>query len=65
MDKVLSWPSIQSDNTTALQEYTLFLRGCCNAVEKVPYMKLDMPANMRTVKDTAIQAKGQMENCSL
>lgn len=47
MDKALAWPSIKPDDTKSLQAYTLFLQGCCNAMEDVNYMKeLDMPSNM-------------------
>ena len=47
MESALSWPSIKPDDTKALQAYTLFLRGCCNAMEDVDYMhELDMPSNL-------------------
>lgn len=35
MDKALSWPPIKSEDAKALQDYSLFLRGCCNAMEDV------------------------------
>lgn len=50
MEKALSWTSIKSDDIAPLQAYSLFLRGCCNAVEEVQYMyELDMPANMLSI----------------
>nr|XP_055059768.1 uncharacterized protein LOC129443292 [Misgurnus anguillicaudatus] len=50
MKKVLGCPMIKYENITALQEYALFLRGCCNAMADLQYMQeLDMPTNMRTV----------------
>lgn len=32
LNKVQSWPSIRSEDGTALQTYCLFLHGRCNAV---------------------------------
>ncbi|KAI2668803.1 hypothetical protein H4Q32_005610 [Labeo rohita] len=50
MEKVLQWPMIKGEDVTALQDYAVFLRGCCNAMSEVQYLQeLDMPANMRTV----------------
>lgn len=50
VEKALSWTSIKSNDTAALQAYSLFLRGCCNAMEEVQYMyELDMPANMLSI----------------
>lgn len=47
MESALSWPSIKSDDTKALQAYTLFLRGCSNAMENVSYMhEFNMPSNL-------------------
>lgn len=47
MEKVLAWASIKSDDSKALQAYSLFLRGCCNAMEEIQDIsELDMPANM-------------------
>ena len=47
MEKALTWPSIKTDDVKALQDYSLFLRGCCNAMEDVQYLQdLDMPSNM-------------------
>lgn len=33
MDKALSWPPIKAEDVKALQDYSLFLRGCCNTTE--------------------------------
>lgn len=50
MEKVLGWPMIRYEDITALQDYSLFLRGCCNAMADLQYMQeLDMPTNMRAV----------------
>ena len=47
MDKALSWPSIRAEDVKALQDYSLFLRGCCNSMEDVQYLSdMDMPSNM-------------------
>lgn len=47
LDKALSWPSIKTEDVRALQEYSLFLRGCCNAMQDVQYLHdLDMSSNM-------------------
>ncbi len=33
-----------------LQDYTLFLRGCCNVMEDVQYLSdIDMPSNMLSI----------------
>lgn len=37
IEKALSWSPIKSNDTNALQTYTLFLRGCWNAMEDVNY----------------------------
>lgn len=50
MEKALSWSAIKPEDTKTLQAYTLFLRGCCNAMENVSYMhELDIPANMLAI----------------
>lgn len=50
MDKALSWANIKSEDVRALQDYSLFLRGCCNAMEDVQYLHdLDMPSKMLNV----------------
>lgn len=47
MEKALLWPQIKSEDVKALQEYSLFLRSCCNAMEDVQYLHdLDTPSNM-------------------
>lgn len=41
---------VKGEDITALQDYAVFLRGCCNAVLDIQYLQgLNMPANMRTV----------------
>lgn len=50
MDKALSWAPVKSEDVKALQDYSLFLRGCSNAMNEVQYMfEMDMPANMLTI----------------
>lgn len=50
IEKALSWSAIKPEDTKTLQTYTLFLRGCCNAMENVNYMlELDVPANMLAI----------------
>lgn len=53
MEKARSWLSINMKDTKGLHTYTLFLRGCCNAMEDVNYMhELEIPANMRAITKT-------------
>lgn len=50
MDKALSWTPIKSEDVTVLQDYSLFLRGCSNAMNEVQYMfEMDMPTKMLTI----------------
>ncbi len=50
MEKVLGWPMIKYEDITALQDYALFLRGCCNAMADLKCMQeLDMPTNMKAI----------------
>lgn len=47
MERALSWPTIKTEDVRALQEYSLFPRGCCNAMEDVQYLNdLNTPTNM-------------------
>lgn len=47
MERALAWQTIKSENVELLQARSLFLRGCCNVMEKLTYVhKLDMPVNM-------------------
>lgn len=41
MEKALSWPLIKTKDVKALQDYSLFLRGCSNAIP--------MPVNMLAI----------------
>lgn len=51
MDKALAWIPIKSEDVKALQDYSLFLRGCANAMNDVHYMlEMDMPTNMLIIK---------------
>ena len=50
VEKALAWPPVKSEDVKALQSYSLFLRGCCNAMEELQYIQeLDMPTNMRMI----------------
>ncbi len=50
LNKVSSWPTIQSEDGKALHAYSLFLHGCCNAMDEVHSLcELDTPANMIAV----------------
>lgn len=50
MDKALSSPAIKMEDVKALRDYSLFLRGCCSAMEDVLYLHdLDMPSNMLNI----------------
>ncbi|XP_039548042.1 uncharacterized protein LOC120493481 [Pimephales promelas] len=50
MEKALSWTPIKSEDVKSLQAYSLFLRGCCNAMDDVEYMEeLNMPTTMLTI----------------
>lgn len=50
MEKALTWQTIKTEDVESLQAYSLFLRGCCNVMEELPYVQeLDMPVNMRII----------------
>lgn len=50
IEKALSWPTIRSEDSRALQDFALYLRGCCNAMEQLEYMEeLDTSSNMRNI----------------
>lgn len=50
MEKINNWPPIKSEDTKALQSFSLFLRGCSNLTEHIAYMReLDLPTNMRNI----------------
>lgn len=50
MEKVFTWPIIKSEDIQALQDFALFLRGCCNAMSEICYMEeLNIPSHMRQV----------------
>lgn len=40
IDKVRSWKAIRPKDTRALQDYHLFPRACCNAMDDVCYIKV-------------------------
>lgn len=50
MKKALAWQVVKAEDLRALQDYSLFLRGCCNIMGELHYVQeLDMPVNMRTI----------------
>lgn len=50
MERVLNWPSIKSEDVQELEDFALFLRGCCNAMTEIQYMEeLNVPSYMRQV----------------
>ena len=50
MEKALFWQSIKPEDVDALQAYSLFLRGCYNAMEDLQCLQeLDRPVNMRAI----------------
>ena len=53
VDKVLSWPRIGRDDTGALEEFTILLINCNNAVAHIPYgaAELQNPKTIRRILD--------------
>lgn len=50
MEKINNWPAIKSEDTKALQTFSLFLKGCSNLTEHITQLKeLDLPSNMRSI----------------
>ena len=50
LDKALSWPPIKAEDPKSLQDYAMFLRSCCNALEDMAYtQELDTVSNMRSI----------------
>lgn len=50
MDKAFAWSVIKSEDVEALQAFSLFLRGCCTAMEHLTYMEeMNVASNMKTI----------------
>ena len=50
LEKALSWPQIKQQDAKSLQDYAMFLRSCCNAMEEMSYMEeLDTISTMRSI----------------
>ncbi|KAK0131195.1 hypothetical protein N1851_034100 [Merluccius polli] len=50
IEKALSWPMIKSEDSRTLQDFALFMRSCCNAMENLEYMEeLNTISNMRKI----------------
>lgn len=39
MKKALAWQAIKAEDVKSLQAYSLFLRGCCNAMQELSYVQ--------------------------
>lgn len=49
-EKALNWNSIPPDDGKELQNYALFLRGCCNAAQDLSNIsELDLPSNLKMI----------------
>ncbi|KAK0152604.1 hypothetical protein N1851_005873 [Merluccius polli] len=50
MERALAWQAMKTEQLKELRAFSLFLRGCCNALEELQYLEeLDMPVNMRAI----------------
>ncbi|XP_042566272.1 uncharacterized protein LOC122133673 [Clupea harengus] len=50
LEKVQSWTQMKSEDSKMLQDYAMFLRSCCNAMEEMDYMQeLDTISSMRSI----------------
>ena len=50
IDKALSWPSIKPEDPKALKDFVLYLKGCCNSMERLDYMKeLNVASNLKAI----------------
>ncbi len=69
MEKALSWANIKIEDLGALQDYSLFLRSCCNSMENIQYLReMDTPSNMLTVVKKLpykLREKWRSEVCEL
>lgn len=49
-EKALNWPALRPEDNKALNEFALFLTGCCNTIDSVEYVEeMDSPSNMRAI----------------
>ncbi len=69
LKNALSWANIKSEDLRALQDYSLFLRSCCNSMENIQYLlEMDTPSNMLTVVKKLpykLREKWRSEVCEL
>lgn len=50
MSKAFVWSVIKAEDVKALHVFSLFFRGCCNAMEHLTYMeKMNVTNNMKTI----------------
>lgn len=50
MDKALNWAPIKPEDGEALNSYSLFLTGCCNAMTDLSYLEeMNSATNMRAI----------------
>lgn len=50
MSNAFAWSVIKAEDVKALHAFSLFLRGCCNAMEHLTYMEeMNVATNMKTI----------------
>ncbi len=50
IEKIQQWPNIKAEDCQALRSYVMYLRGCCNAMHELRYMReLDTAANLSVI----------------
>ncbi|XP_063046862.1 uncharacterized protein LOC134440668 [Engraulis encrasicolus] len=50
LERALSWPHVKSEDAKSLQEYAMFIRSCCNAMDEMCYMEeLDTVSTMKGI----------------
>ncbi|XP_063058655.1 uncharacterized protein LOC134452219 [Engraulis encrasicolus] len=48
IDKAMQWPVMKTDDVTALQSFSIFLRDCCNVMEDLQHLEeMNVPSNLR------------------
>ena len=50
LEKALNWTAIRAEDGKMLQEYALYLRGCCNVMQDLQYLEeLNILSNLRQI----------------
>lgn len=64
IEKLLNWPSIKPEDPKALNEFALYLKGCCNGMTKLNYIDelntafvMKLPYKLRDRWRTKVQEK--------